>query len=100
MVRAYAVAAVLVGGICAGMQPEALAQTPPGWMQDTRQIEGRVVNVDHDRLMLSGGTELLIQDGAVRELPPGSTIKVAYEIRGGEHVAKEIEVIDWSAGGP
>lgn len=100
MVRAYAVAAVLVGVICAGVHMEALAQTQPGWMESSRQIEGRIVYVDHDRLMLSDGTELRVPDSVARELPAGATINVAYEDRGGERVAKEIKVIDWGVQAP
>ena len=105
MVRAYVVTGALVALIFTGMTMEASAQSPtpqaqPGWTENNRYVEARIVDLRGDQVLLSDGMKLKLPASVAnpRELQPGETIKVSYEVKDGQAVVKSIEIRD-AAGG-
>ena len=105
MVRAYVVTGALAALIFTGMTMEASAQSPapqaqPGWTENGRDVEARIVDVRGDQVLLADGMKLKVPANVANpiELQPGETIKASYEVRDGQAVAKFIERRD-AAGG-
>jgi len=105
MVRAYVVTGALAALIFTGMTMEASAQSPapqaqPGWTENGRDVEARIVDVRGDQVLLADGMKLKVPANVANpmELQPGETIKASYEVRDGQAVAKFIELRD-AAGG-
>jgi len=105
MVRAYVVTGTLATLIFTGMTMEASAQSPapqaqPGWTENGRDVEARIVDVRGDQVLLADGMKLKVPANVANsmELQPGETIKASYEVRDGQAVAKFIERRD-AAGG-
>ena len=106
MFRAYAVAGAFVVLIVVGVTMEASAQAPapqaqPGWTENGRDVEARIVDMRGDQVLLADGMELKVPANVAKplELQPGETIKVSYDVKDGQAVAKSIEIRDAAGGG-
>lgn len=105
MVRAYAVAGAFVMLIVAGVTMEASAQSPtppaqPGWTENGRDVEARIVDARGDQVLRSDGMKLKLPAGVASpmELQPGEIVKVSYEVKDGQAVVKSIEIRDAARG--
>jgi hypothetical protein len=80
---------VLVIILCTGISLGACAQMPPTTMQGSHEIEGRIVDVKGERMMLHDGTVLLVPGNVARwsELSLGAVVRVQYEEKDGQMVA-------------
>jgi hypothetical protein len=80
---------VLVIILCTGISPGACAQMPPTTMQGSHEIEGRIVDVRGEGMMLRDGTVLLVPGNVARwsELSLGVVVRVQYEEKDGQKVA-------------
>jgi hypothetical protein len=80
---------VLVIILCTGISLGACAQMPPTTMQGSHEIEGRIVDVRGERMMLHDGTVLLVPGNVARwsELSLGAVVRVQYEEKDGQKVA-------------
>jgi hypothetical protein len=105
MVRAYAVAGAFVVLIVGGVTMEASAQSPtppaqPGWTENGRDVEARIVDVRGDQVLLSDGMKLKLPASVANpmELQPGEIVKVSYEVKDEQAVMKSIEIRDAARG--
>jgi hypothetical protein len=75
--------------LCTGISLGACAQMPPTTMQGSHEIEGRIVDVRSERMMLHDGTVLLVPGNVARwsELSLGAVVRVQYEEKDGQKVA-------------
>ena len=80
---------VLVIILCTGISLGACAQMPQTTMQGSHEIEGRIVDVKGERMMLHDGTVLLVPGNVARwsELSLGAVVRVQYEEKDGQKVA-------------
>ena len=80
---------VLVIILCTGISLGACAQMPQTTMQGSHEIEGRIVDVRGERMMLHDGTVLLVPGNVARwsELSLGAVVRVQYEEKDGQKVA-------------
>jgi hypothetical protein len=98
MVRALVVTLALVaaGGAGAGF----LAMAQPASAQGTRMIEGRIVSLQGNQVMLNNGTMVTIPRDVAQptEMDQGDTIRLNYEVRNGQNVATSIQMMDRPGG--
>ena len=75
--------------LCTGISLGACAQMPQTTMQGSHEIEGRIVDVRGERMMLHDGTVLLVPGNVARwsELSLGAVVRVQYEEKDGQKVA-------------
>jgi len=92
-------AAALAVAIGAGPTVSALAQ--PTTVQDQREAEGRIVNVNGDLIQLGDGTTVRVPQGVAppTELQEGLMVKVRYETKNGQNVATSVQIIVARGGG-
>src|ERR1700730_1438733 len=93
MVRVLVVTLALAG---AGF----LAMAPPTGAQGTRMIEGRIVSLQGNQVMLNNGTMVTIPRDVAQptEVDQGDTIRLTYEVRNGQNVATSIQMMDRPGG--
>src|SRR3989442_13832633 len=101
MVRAYVVTGALAALIFTGMTMEASAQSPapqaqPGWTENGRDVEARIVDVRGDQVLLSDGMKLKLPASVANpmELQPGEIVKASYEVKDGQAGMKSIGLRD------
>jgi len=98
MVRALVVTIALGAASGAGVGFLALAQ--PASAQGTRMIEGRIVSLQGNQVMLNNGTMVTIPRDVAQptEVDQGDTIRLTYEVRNGQNVATSIQMMDRPGG--
>jgi len=98
MVRILVVTAALVAASGAGVGFLALAQ--PASAQGTRMIEGRIVSLQGNQVMLNNGTMVTIPRDVAQptEIDQGDTIRLNYEVRNGQNVATSLQMMDRAGG--
>jgi len=77
-----------------------LAMAPPAGAQGTRMIEGRIVSLQGNQVMLNNGTVVTIPRDVAQptEIDQGDTIRLNYEVRNGQNVATSIQMMDRPGG--
>jgi len=82
----------------AGVGFPALAQTASA--QGTRMIEGRIVSLQGNQVMLNNGTMVTIPRDVAQptEIDQGDTIRLNYEVRNGQNVATSLQMMDRAGG--
>ena len=98
MVRALVVTVALLAAGGAGVGLLALAL--PASAQGTRMIEGRIVSLQGNQVMLNNGTVVTIPRDVAQptEIEQGDTIRLNYEVRNGQNVATSIQMMDRPGG--
>ena len=98
MVRALVVTVALVAAGGAGIGFLAMAQ--PVSAQGTRMIEGRIVSLQGNQVMLNNGTMVTIPRDVAQptEIDQGDTIRLTYEVRNGQNVATSLQMMDRAGG--
>jgi hypothetical protein len=98
MVRILVLTAALVAGSSAGVGFLALAR--PASAQSTRMIEGRIVSLQGNQVMLNNGTMVTIPRDVAQptEVDQGDTVRLTYEVRNGQNVATSIQMMDRPGG--
>jgi hypothetical protein len=84
----------------AGTSRPVLAQLPTD--QGQRELEGRIANVNGELIQLGDGVVVRVPQGLApqADLREGKTVKVKFQVKGGQNVATSIEVLgEASAGG-
>jgi hypothetical protein len=97
-VRKAARALALV--LFAALSLAACAQTRPVGGQSDHEVEGRIVDVRSERVLLSNGMELLIPQDVARwsQLSLGSVVRVHYEERNGQKVVTSMVFAEGAEG--
>jgi len=77
----------------AGTSRPVFAQRPTG--QGQRELEGRIANVNGELIQLSDGVVVRIPQGLApqADLREGKTVKVKFQVKGGQNVATSIEIL-------
>jgi hypothetical protein len=98
MVRILVLTAALVAGSSAGVGFLALAR--PASAQSTRMIEGRIVSLQGNQVMLNNGTMVTIPRDVAQptEVDQGDTVRFNYEVRNGQNIATSIQMMDRAGG--
>ena len=98
MVRVLIVTVALVAAGGAGVGFMAMAQ--PASAQGTRMIEGRIVSLQGNQMMLNNGTMVTIPRDVAQptEIDQGDTIRLNYEARNGQNVATSLQMMDRAGG--
>jgi len=98
MMRALVVTIALVAAGAAGGGFLAMAQ--PASAQGTRMIEGRIVSLQGNQMMLNNGTMVTIPRDVAQptEIDQGDTIRLNYEARNGQNVATSLQMMDRAGG--
>jgi len=98
MMRALVVTIALVAAGAAGGGFPAMAQ--PASAQGTRMIEGRIVSLQGNQVMLNNGTMVTIPRDVAQptEIDQGDTIRLNYEVRNGQNVATSLQMMDRAGG--
>ena len=98
MVRTLVVTIALVAAGAGGVGFLALAH--PASAQGTRMIEGRIVSLQGNQVMLNNGTMVTIPRDVAQptEVDQGDTIRLTYEVRNGQNVATSIQMMDRAGG--
>ena len=98
MVRVLVVTVMLVVAGGTGVGFVAMAQ--PAGAQDQRMIEGRIVSLQGNQVMLNNGTIVTIPRDVAQptEIDQGDTIRLNYEVRNGQNVATSIQMMDRPGG--
>jgi hypothetical protein len=98
MMRVLVFTATLLAAGSAGVG--FLALTQPASAQGTRMIEGRIVSLQGNQVMLSNGTMVSIPRDVAQptEIDQGDTIRLTYEVRNGQNVATSIQMMDRPGG--
>src|SRR3989442_15580407 len=99
MVRAYVVTGALAALIFTGMTMEASAQSPapqaqPGWTENGRDVEARIVDGRGDQVLLSDGMKLKLPASVANPmgLQPGEIVQASCEVKDGPAVMTSIEM--------
>ena len=97
-VRKAAMALALI--LFAGLSLAACAQMQPVGGRDDHEVEGRIVDVRSERMLLNNGMELLIPQDVARwsQLSLGSVVHVHYKERDGQKVATSMYFIEGAEG--
>jgi len=97
-VRKAAMALALI--LFAGLSLAACAQMRPVGGRDDHEVEGRIVDVRSERMLLNNGMELLIPQDVARwsQLSLGSVVHVHYKERDGQKVATSMYFIEGAEG--
>jgi len=92
MKRVLVVIAVLIAASWAGAS--AFAQS--AGVQGQRVVESRVVSVRGNQVLLHEGTTVTIPTNVAfpTEIEEGDTVKLSYEVRGGQNIATSLQFID------
>ena len=100
MVRALVVTLALVAAGGAGAGVGFLAMAQPVSAQGTRMIEGRIVSLQGNQVMLNNGTMITIPRDVAQptEIDQGDTVRFNYEVRNGQNVATSIQMMDRAGG--
>ncbi len=98
MMRVLVVAVALVVSACAEVGFLTTAQ--PASAQGTRMIEGRIVSLQGNQVMLNNGTMVTIPRDVAQptEIDQGDTIRLNYEVRNGQNVATSLQMMDRAGG--
>jgi hypothetical protein len=98
MVRVLVLTLALVaaGGADVGF----LAMTQPARAQGTRMIEGRIVSLQGNQVMLNNGTMVTVPRDVAQptEIDQGDTVRFNYEVRNGQNIATSIQMMDRAGG--
>ncbi len=94
MMRALVVTAALITVGGAGVSLPALGQ--PASAQTQRVVEGRIVSLQGNQVMLHDGTMMTIPRDVAQplEMDQGDTVRLTYEVRNGQNVATSIQFMD------
>jgi hypothetical protein len=92
--RALILAAALVAGT------GVLTATLPACAQGQRMIEGRIVSLQGNQVMLNNGFVVTIPRDVAQptEIDQGDTIRLNYEVRNGQNIATHIQMMDRPGG--
>jgi hypothetical protein len=98
MVRVLVVAIAL--GAASGAGVGFLAMTQPASAQGTRMIEGRIVSLQGNQVMLNNGTMVTVPRDVAQptEIDQGDTVRFNYEVRNGQNIATSIQMMDRAGG--
>jgi len=77
-----------------------MAMAQPASAQGQRMIEGRIVSLQGNQVMLNNGTMLTIPRDVAQptEIDQGDTVRLGYEVRNGQNVATSIQFMDRAGG--
>jgi hypothetical protein len=94
MKRVLVVIAVLIAASWAGANLTAFAQSAS--VQGQRVVESRVVSVRGNQVLLHDGTTVTIPTNVAfrTEIEEGDTVKLSYQVRGGQNIATSLQFID------
>jgi hypothetical protein len=92
--RALVITAALIVAGGAGAAVPVRAQVAKG--QPQRMVEGRIVTLQGNQVMLHDGTRMTIPLYVAHptELEQGDTVRLTYEVRNGQKIATSIQFMD------
>jgi FtsP/CotA-like multicopper oxidase with cupredoxin domain len=98
MVRVLVVMAALIAASGVGAGFPAMAQ--PARAQAQRTVEGRIVSLQGNQVLLHDGTTMTIPREVAQpiEMDQGDTVRLTYEVRNGQNVATSIQFMDRPGG--
>ena len=98
-IRVLTLGTILVMVVGTGSSIAACAR-PPGAAQALPVVQGRIVDVRPQWMMLNNGTELTVPDDVVpwSQLSLGSVVRVQYEERNGKKVATSMDFLEGRPG--
>ena len=94
MMRALMITAALLAASGTGADAPAFAQLAKG--QPQPMVEGRIVSLQGNQVMLNDGTRMTIPQNVAHptEMEQGDTVRLTYEVRNGEKIATSIQFMD------
>jgi Protein of unknown function (DUF1344) len=94
--RALALRAALVVAIVMGMGLAACARMDRSQTQAALLVQGRIVDLKPDWMMLNDGTQITVPEDVVRwsDLTLGAVVRVQYEERNGRKVATSMNYME------
>jgi hypothetical protein len=94
--RALALGAVLVAAITMGSSVAACARVERSNAQPLLMVQGRIVDLKPESMMLNDGTQITVPPDVVRwsELTLGAVVRVQYEERNGQKVATSMNYLE------
>jgi hypothetical protein len=94
MMRVLVITVALLAAGGAGAAMPAFAQLAKG--QPQLMVEGRVVSLQGNHVMLNDGTTMTIPRNVAHptEIEQGDTVRLTYEVRNGEKIATSIQFMD------
>ena len=98
MVRVLVVTAALIAAGGVGASFPVMAQ--PASAQAQRTVEGRIVSLQGNQVLLHDGTTVTIPREVAQpiEMDQGDTVRLTYEVRNGQNVATSIQFMDRPGG--
>jgi hypothetical protein len=92
--RVLMVTAALILASGAAIPVPAFAQLAS--RQGQRTVEGRIVSLQGNQVMLSNGTTMIIPRNVAHptEMEQGDTVRLTYEVRNGKNIATSIQFMD------
>jgi len=98
MVRVLVAMAALIAASGVGAGFPAMAQ--PSRAQAQRTVEGRIVSLQGNQVLLHDGTTMTIPREVAQptEMDQGDTVRLTYEVRNGQNVATSIQFMDRPGG--
>ena len=98
MMRVLVVTAALLAAGGAGVSLPAMAQ--PARAQAQRTVEGRIVSLQGNQVLLHDGTTVTVPREVAQpsEMDQGDTVRLTYEVRNGQNVATSIQFMDRPGG--
>jgi hypothetical protein len=92
--RVLMVTAALILASGAGVSIPAFAQLAKGQRQP--MVEGRIVSLQGNQVMLHDGTRLIIPRYVAHptEMEQGDTVRFTYEVKDGQKIATSIQFMD------
>jgi len=94
MMRVLMVTVALILTSGTGIPVPASAQLASG--QGQRRVEGRIVSLQGNQVMLNDGTTMTIPRNVAQptEMEQGDTVRLTYEVRNGKKIATSIQFMD------
>lgn len=94
--RALALGALLVTTITLGVSATACARMERSNAQSLLMVQGRIVDLKPEWLMLNDGTQITVPGDVVRwtELTLGAVVRVQYEERDGKKIATSMNYLE------
>ena len=94
--RALALGAILATAITLGSSAAACARMERNSGQPSLLVQGRIIDLKPEWLMLNDGTQIVVPSDVVRwsDLTLGAVVRVQYEERDGKKVATAMNYLE------
>jgi len=94
--RALVLGAILATAITLGSSAAACARMERNSGQPSLLVEGRIIDLKPEWLMLNDGTQIVVPSDVVRwsDLTLGAVVRVEYEERDGKKVATSMNYLE------